>query len=264
MSTSPVTRKDWEAPGVCCLSQGRAGNAWVYRLDTPDGQVVIKDFRKSPWWIRWTWGRWMVGHEYRLMKCLTGLDGVPQKVFRVDKYAFGMEFLKGITISDYNMRAREEVRRKIPEAFLAEPLPLSYFRALERLVWAMHRRGVTHLDTRNAKNVLILPGFKPALIDFQSGVYLRKWYPRWFRKILLLADLSSVYKHYYRMCVVNTGDLATGPDAFPESRAKLFVAHLKLRKLWMLKGYTFISVRKPKDFEALLMSRYGAETERNS
>ena len=93
---------------------------------------------------------------------------------------------------------------------------------------------------------------------------MRKWYPRWFRKILLLADLSSVYKHYYRMCVVNTGDLATGPDAFPESRAKLFVAHLKLRKLWMLKGYTFISVRKPKDFEVLLMSRYGAETERNS
>ena len=260
--TTPVTRKDWEAPGVCCLSKGRAGNARVYRLDTPDGKkVVIKDFRKSPWWIRWTWGRWMVGHEYRLMKCLEGVKGVPQHLFRVDAYAFGMEFLEGITISDYNQRYHENVRAKIPQEYLEEALPLAY---LERLVCAMHRRGVTHLDTRNAKNVLILPGFQPALIDFQSGVYLRKWFPRWVRKILLLADLSSVYKHYYHMCYTPEGKLREGADAFPESRARLFVAHLKLRKLWVLKGYKFISHRKPKDYERFLMSQFDNETERRA
>lgn len=263
--TTPVTRKDWEASGVCCLSKGRAGNARVYRLDTPDGKkVVIKDFRKSPWWIRWTWGRWMVGHEYRLMKCLEGVKGVPQHLFRVDAYAFGMEFLEGITISDYNQRYHENVRAKIPQEYLEEALPLAYFRRLERLVCAMHRRGVTHLDTRNAKNVLILPGFQPALIDFQSGVYLRKWFPRWVRKILLLADLSSVYKHYYHMCYTPEGKLREGADAFPESRARLFVAHLKLRKLWVLKGYKFISHRKPKDYERFLMSQFDNETERRA
>lgn len=259
---NPVTRKDLEAPGVSCLSKGRAGNARVYRVETPEGVFVIKDFRKSPWWIRWTWGRWMVGHEYRLMKCMEGVAGVPQKLFLIDAYAFGMEFLQGITIGDYNQRYRPEVAAKIPSEFLEKPFPLSYFRALERLVCQMHRRGVTHLDTRNAKNVLVLPGFKPALIDFQSGVYLRKWYPRWFRKLLLLADLSSVYKHYYHMCYCSDGSLKEDESAFPESRGRLFVAHMKLRKLWVLKGYKFISHRKPKDFERFLMQRFGDKTER--
>lgn len=254
MST-PVKREDWEKPGVCCLSQGRAGNATVYRLETPDGVVVIKDFRPCPWWIRWTWGRWMVAHEYRLMKCLEGVEGVPQKLFLVDKYAFGMEFLKGITVSEYNHRFREKMCGRIPEVFLKEEIPLSFYRDLERLVCKMHRRKVTHLDARNAKNVLILPGWKPALIDFQSGVYIQKWFPRWVKKILQLADLSSVYKHYYCNCVRN-GEIVEGKGAFPASRARLFVSHIKLRKLWVLEGYKFISHRKTKDYERVLLSRY--------
>lgn len=258
---NPITRNDWEAPGVRMLSKGRAGNARVYLLETPEKKVVIKDFRKSPWWIRWTWGRWMVGHEYRLMKCLEGLPGVPQNVFRADAYAFGMDFLEGITLGDYNQRNMHAHIGLLPADAKLPPLSLHYFRALERLVCAMHRRNVTHLDTRNAKNVLILPDETPALIDFQSGVYLRKWYPKWFRKLLLLADLSSVYKHYFHYCVGLSDNLQELPGAFPESRAKLFISHLKLRKLWMLKGYKFISKRKPKDFERFVMERYGEKEE---
>ena len=259
--SNPVVRKDWEAEGVRCLSKGRAGNARVYLVNTPEKQIVIKDFRKSPWWIRWTWGRWMAGHEYRLMKCLEGLPGVPQHVFRVDAYSFGMDFLEGVTFGDYNQRESDVAHGKMPPESAYPRLPLSYFRALERLVCAMHRRNVTHLDTRNAKNVLILPDNTPALIDFQSGVYLRKWYPKWFRKILLLADLSSVYKHYYHFCFDLKGNLIEGEGAFPESRAKLFLAHLKLRKLWKLKGYTFINNRKMKDYERFLVERYAKQEE---
>jgi predicted Ser/Thr protein kinase len=254
---NPIVRKDWESADVRCLSKGRAGNARVYLLETPEKKVVIKDFRKSPWWIRLTWGRWMVGHEYRLMKCLEGLPGVPQNVFRVDAYAFGMDFLEGMTFGDYNQRNAKVRRGLLPPEAKPPLLPLSYFRDLERLVCAMHRRNVTHLDTRNAKNVIILPDNKPALIDFQSGVYLRKWYPKWFRKLLLLADLSSVYKHYYHFCVMPDGSLREGPGAFPASRAKLFLAHLRLRRLWVLKGYKFISQRKPKHYERCLMERFG-------
>ena len=126
---------------------------------------------------------------------------------------------------------------------------------------ALHRRGVVHLDARNAKNVLVMPGGKPALIDFQSGLVLRRVQPRWFRKLLMLADLSSVYKHYFRYYYDARGkDFREAPGGFPRNRALIFMAHLRLRKLWMLKGYSFLSKRRVKDFEAALNARFGAQS----
>lgn len=255
-----ITRKAWEEGHVVCLSKGRAGNARVYRVEAADGPVVIKDFRKSPWWIRWTWGRWMIGHEYALLKRLEGVEGIPQKVFRVDAYAFGMELLPGSSLGDINQRNIDIVRGTAPEGAQIQRIPASFFRRLERLMCAIHRRGVTHLDSRNAKNVLVLPDDRPALIDFQSGVVLRRWQPKCVRTILKLADISSVYKHYYRYFMGVDGTMPEVPGGFPLSRAKLFLNHMKLRKLWVLKGYSLFSKRKPKGFE-LHMKAYVAAQE---
>lgn len=256
-----ITRKDWEEQPVVCLSKGRAGNARVYRVEASGGAVVIKDFRKSPWWIRWTWGRWMIGHEYALLKRLEGVDGIPQRVFRVDAYAFGMELLPGRSLGDINQTNIDIARGTAPAGAVKHVLPASFFRKLERLMCAIHRRGVTHLDSRNAKNVLVLPDDSPALIDFQSGVVLRKWHPRCVRTILKLADISSVYKHYYRYFMGDDGRMPEVPGGFPLSRAKLFLSHMKLRKLWVLKGYSFVSKRKPKGFELHMQAYVAAQEE---
>ena len=245
-----ITRASWENGNAACLSKGRAGNARVWRVETPEGAFVIKDFSKSPWWIRWTWGRWMIGHEYRLLKALEGLEGVPQKVFRVDAYAFGMEFLEGISLGDRNQHWSE---------LGVGHLPTTFFFKLERLVCAMHRRGVAHLDTRNAKNVMVLPGDKPALVDFQSGVRIQKWFPRWVKRLLWVSDLSSVYKHYYRHYHDGADGFKDGPNGFPESRARILLGMLKLRKLWVFRGYSFISTHKLKPYETALMKRYAAK-----
>lgn len=251
-----ITRADWEDGAAVCLSKGRAGNARVWRVETADGAFAVKDFRKSPWWIRWTWGRWMVGHEYRLMRRLEGLGGIPQRVFRVDAFAFGMELLPGVSLGDLNQANLEaEIRG---DRAAVRRLPGRFFRDLERLVCAMHRRGVAHLDTRNAKNVMVLPGDRPALIDFQSGVRMWGWFPRWVRRLLCLSDLSSVYKHYYRFYYdVGTGDFAEPADGFPPGRARLFMGLLRLRRFWVFKGYSFVSRRKPKDYELVLVRRFG-------
>lgn len=241
-----ITRASWECGGAACLSKGRAGNARVWRVETPEGAFVVKDFRKSPWWIRWTWGRWMIGHEYRLLKALEGLEGVPQQVFRVDAYAFGMAFLEGVSLGDRNQRAATE---------RLDHLPVSFFFRLERLICAMHRRGVAHLDSRNAKNVMVLPGDRPGLVDFQSGVRIRGWFPRWVKRLLWVSDLSSVYKHYYRHYYDGRGGFNDGPGGFPESRARILVGMMRLRRLWVFKGYAFISAHKPKDYELALRRR---------
>ncbi len=249
MQTS-ITRQMWEtpSPNVALLNKGRAGNARVYLITCPEGKYVIKDFRKSPWWIRWTFGRFMIGHEYFMMKQLEGMAGVPQKLFRVDPYAFGMEFVEGETLSAYNDRLTAEwvAYMQLPEATRGKfvpssRLPVAYYEELEAMIKEMHRRGVTHLDNRNAKNVMILPGEHPGLLDFQAGVYLRKWYPKWFKDLLCLADISGVYKHWFRM-----------HRSLPEDRKELLKHHFKLRQMWMFKGYTFLKKREPKGIERYL------------
>ena len=157
-------------------------------------------------------------------------------------------------MGDLNQRNTSIVRGELQGEMTH--LPASFFRDLERLMCALHRRGVTHLDARNAKNVLVLPGNKPALIDFQSGVGLHNFQPRWLRKLLMLADLSSVYKHYFRYYYdARTKQIPAVPGGFPHSRTLIFLGHLRLRKLWMLKGYSFLQKRKMKDFEAALVAQ---------
>lgn len=233
-----ITRKDWEEKPAVCLSKGRAGNARVYRIETPDGPRVVKDFRKSPWWIRWTWGRWMIGHEYALMKRLDGMRGVPQKLQRIDAYSFAMELLPGDTLSAYNDRCQTDTT--VPM------LPEAYFEELEAMVHEMHRRKVTHLDNRNAKNVLIMDDGRPGLLDFQAGVTLRCWLPPFIKRILKMADISGVYKHWYRV----RGELT-------EDRKELLRRHFRLRRLWVFKGYSFFKRRKPKGLEIYLFGEDG-------
>lgn len=245
-----LTRAHWEGPdsGAVCLSKGRAGNARVYLLTLPEGKMVVKDFRKSPWWIRWTFGRFMINHEYTLMKRLEGMPGIPQHLQRIDRYAFAMEWLPGDTLSSYNDHENERTIaiRQDPTLSPLPRLPESYFKELEAMVFEMHRRGVTHLDNRNAKNVLILPGNHPGLIDFQAGILLRHWYPKWFRSILCLADISGVYKHWYRVLGTLT-----------EDRKETLRRHFRLRRLWVFKGYSFFKKRKPKGLEVYLFGEDG-------
>ena len=245
-----ITRDTWEkGEGTVCLNKGRAGNACVYSVTVPDGRFVIKDFSKSPWWIRMTFGRFMIGHEYRMMKRLEGIPGVPQKLFRIDAYAFGMGFMEGETLSAHNVRGNQaEAARMAGRPQAPEPrLPVAFFEEMETIVKEMHRRGVTHLDNRNAKNVMILPGNHPGLLDFQAGVFLHSWYPHWFREVLCLADLSGVYKHWYRELL----DL-------PDDRLELLRRHFRLRRLWVFKGYSFFKQRKPKGVELYLFQKDAA------
>lgn len=221
----PVTRE--MLAGAECLNRGRKANADVFKIVTPEGAWVVKDFKKCPWWIRETYGRFMVAHEYTLMKKLEGIRGVPQKVFKLDAYAMGMEFLKGTTVSAYP-------ERMIPER---------YFIRLEKLMKKVNARGVAHLDTRNAKNVMILSNFAPALVDFQAGVQL-KYVPRWLRYLMEHTDLSGVYKHWYNR----------NAASMDEPRKNILREHFRWRRWWMLKGYTFYKKRVPKGAERELFA----------
>ncbi len=224
----PVSRAAIGTPEAVCLNRGRKANADVWKVETPDGAWVVKDFQKCPWWIRWTYGRFMAWNEYRLLKRLHGINGVPQQIYRLDAYAVVMEFLNGQTLSGYRARITPE-----------------YFLRLEAIVKAMNARGVAHLDTRNAKNVLILADGQPALLDFQAGVMLG-YFPRPLQNLMIHTDLSGVYKHWYHK----------SRESIDDPRKDILREHFRWRRWWMLKGYAFYKRRRPKGSEQALFEEY--------
>ncbi len=235
--TYGVTRALLESPETIVLNRGRKANADVFKVTTAAGEFVVKDFKKCPWWIRWTYGRLMAGHEYRLMAALADIDGIPQQVFRLDAYAMGMAFLKADTLRDH-LRSQE-------------PIPEDYFPALEKLMMQVHARNVSHLDCRNARNVMIDAAGKPILIDFQSGIWMR-FLPKCLRNILILADLSGVYKHWY----------SAAPETMGTARKLTLIRHFKLRRLWVFTGYSWFKMRQPKHSDMRLLAEEEALTKK--
>lgn len=222
-----VTRELLCAPETQMLHKGKTANADVFKVITSQGVFVVKDFKKCPWWIRETYGRIMATREYKMMKTIEDIPGVPNKLFKLDGYAMGMAFLDSQTFSYYR---QQHIK-----------LPVAFFEQLEQLMQAIHARNISHLDSRNSKNVLVLTDGSPALIDFQSGIRMR-WLPSFLKRILILADISGVYKHWYY----------NDPDSLDEPRKEILRKHFKLRQIWVFKGYKWFSKRQPKDIERAL------------
>ena len=205
----PFTREQFSRCATELILKGRWGNADIYRFFKDNDSWVVKDFQPRPFFVRHTYGAWMVGVELSAMRLLAGLKGFPREPFRLDRFAFAYRYTPGIGIGEDD----------------AETTP-AFFEALEKLVEKMHERGVAHLDIRAAKNILITDRGEPFILDFQSYAPLKK-FPRFLRKLLMDVDRSGVYKHWKRKF----------PETMGQERA-MFLERMNLqRRFWILKGY---------------------------
>ena len=210
----PFTRADLLAGESVVLHRGKWGNATVIRVEHDGVSWAVKDFSGSPWGYRLTLGRWLMRRELRFLQALAGIEGLPDRAFRVDVDAFACRYVEGQTL-------KQARRQRVP---LARP----FFRDLERLVQQMHRRGVAHLDLRYASNILVTPERQPVLLDFQTAVSLRRL-PRGCRRLARLSDLSGVYKWWVK----------TDPASLSRRRLDLLRKANRVRRFWMVKGYVF-------------------------
>ena len=192
------------------LRDGRWANARVSLVDIGGRQWVVKDFAPRSWWVRNSVGRLFVRRELATLHRLAGIDGVPPDAFRLDAHAISFGYIEGETLG------RIDEARQTP----------AYFAALERLMRAIHARGVVHLDTRGTGNVLMRPDGSPALIDFQSALSTR-WMPGSLRRFLENVDLTGVYKKWLQRDAASMG---------PE-RIALNERMTRWRRLWVLRGY---------------------------
>lgn len=136
------------------LSRGGRGNPDVWRVDTGEGPVVVKDFAPRGRWIRRLIGPRLIDREERAYRRLAGLPAVPRLLGRVDRLALVLEYRPGVLLS-------RSLRGRLPATFLDE---------LTSAVAAMHARGVVHLDLRHRSNVLAGDDGRPVLVDFASAL----------------------------------------------------------------------------------------------
>ena len=192
------------------LRDGRWANARVERVSIDGEEWTVKDFSSRSWWVRNTLGRLLLRRELRALQRLQGIAGTPGDAFRLDAHAIAARFVPG--------RSLAKIERTL--------ITPDYLERLEGLLEAIHARGVVHLDTRGASNLLMLPDGTPGIIDFQASLSTT-WMPSRLRRLLEDIDMSGVYKKW----------VAWQPQAMDSERRVRFERSNRWRRLWLPRGY---------------------------
>jgi predicted Ser/Thr protein kinase len=154
---APLSRASVQPCVVGSVHTGRSVlQADIMLVEYGGKRYALKDFRLRPRVVRWLFGRCVIAREFRIMKQLEGIEGIPQVVGMVDGDGFLMEYVEG---------------HRLPRLKENDLVPV-FFERLEHLMRAMHARGVGHGDLRR-KNVLVTREFHPYLVDFATAFRVR-------------------------------------------------------------------------------------------
>lgn len=207
----PFSRADVSRAEPPVVSHGRWGNADILRHEHKGAVWMVKDFSNCPAVIKRTWGRWMAARECRVLERLQGIRGIPGQPFMLDALAFCYRYIPGT-----NLKIARKQQKIGPDFFLA----------LEEIVRRMHERNIVHLDIRYMRNILVTDSGEPALLDFQSSLFLDA-IPKMFHAFLKNIDISGVYKCWRKV----------SPATIDAERLRMLEKMERTRSLWIFKGY---------------------------
>jgi|GEM_PF-764336 len=184
--SAPLSRDELGCSTARVLRAARGAKPAILLVERAGRRLIVKDFAGSPWLIRQTYGRWIVGNESRIYARLGGVAGVPAFRGRLDAFAFAVDYVDGRTLKSHHRRS----------------LPAAVFERLAAVQAALHERGVVHLDSHQRKNVLVTADGEPHLVDFATALYLGTgWVARRVLVPLLGgADRLGLHKLRVRYC----------------------------------------------------------------
>ena len=152
----------------------------LVRLITRDGCAVVeKTYREALPPVR-LMGLLLIAWERFIYSRLAGIEGIPEPMPSPDRLTLITRFMGGTNLKDI-CQAPDE----------------SYFEALEKLISAIHQRGVIHLDLRNRRNYGIDDRGRPYLVDFASCLYI-PWNIR-ARRVLEAVDWMGFAKVKHKL-----------------------------------------------------------------
>jgi serine/threonine protein kinase len=130
-------------------------------------------------------GRWSCRRELRFYRALADVPNVPRVLGTIGDTGFVHSFVPGRPLS-----------RDLP-------VPDGFFRQLESLFDTVHERNIAYVDTNKPQNILIGPGGRPYLIDFQISWDLHVIGDWWLSRLILRhfqsEDRYHLLKHRRRM-----------------------------------------------------------------
>lgn len=185
----------------------------ITRIDA----AVVRDARVARPWARWL-ARHLLRREHRALLRLgagPGIEDVP-KILKAEPGRLTRSWIEGQPMH------------------LARPRDPDYFRAASRLVRRLHTARVIHNDLAKETNWLVTPDGRPALVDFQLAMTLRK------RGVLARAlghdDLRHLLKHKRTYL----------PERLTAREKRILETRSRVSRLWMATGkpvYLFITRR---------------------
>lgn len=202
-----MNREDIEQHFICITKGSSFGKPDLNRVEVGDRNFMVKDVRRKNFINRWTLGLWLIHKEWKIYSRLSGIEGIPKVLDRIDRFAFAMEFVPG-----------KPIHR-------GESLPSSFFNQLERLLREVHSRGVIHLDLRHKGNILISDKGDPFLIDFNSSFYFKEkgLLRRLLFPIMRKVDYGGLLKLKHRI----------SPSSMTPEELLFLKRFNRLRKLWI-------------------------------
>lgn len=153
-----VTDQASGQPAVVVFKQGaRVLEPDVYRTEWRGQLAVVKDYSRYQHSPLLLIARWMVRHEAKMLRLLSGWPYSPEFLGMSGKLALVMQYVPGQDL--------DEMKNVGPHLF----------QRLQVALAELHAAGITHNDLRRT-NILINDG-RPVLVDFTSA-----WrFPRWLR-----------------------------------------------------------------------------------
>jgi serine/threonine protein kinase len=195
---------------VTVLKRGPWFKADILRFQHDGGALILKDFSSKSRLMRW-FGRRQLRREQRALHRLRGLEGFPKVLGVVPPCALLLEPMHGGAITRFRRRREEDKAPMLDR--------------LNRLVEAMHARGVAHLDLRKRDNILVTEAGDPSIIDFNASIALEpaSIAARLFFPILRDVDRGALLKWRHFLL----------PERLSESERRRVRRQSRLRRLWI-------------------------------
>lgn len=181
-------------------------------VDSDAGPLIRRDSRGAAIAVRWL-ARHLLSREARALAILEEVDGIPDLI-HLEKGMLDRSYLDGEPMQ------------------AARPEKIEYFHAAAKLVRRMHRLGVVHNDLAKEPNFLVMPGCRPAIIDFQLAWFTEKRGALF--RTLAREDIRHLLKHKRTYC----------PDCLTLREKSILDNPSTISKLWMMTGkpvYLFVT-----------------------
>jgi RIO-like serine/threonine protein kinase len=190
------------------IQKGSWIKADIYRIEGPDGEVVVKDFAAKCRLVRWI-GRFQISRECMAYEALQGAEGVLRFLGRIDAHALALERIEGMALGRCGkMNGRRDM------------LP-----AVRRVVDVIHGRGVIHNDLRGRDNILVCEDGRVVLLDFAGAFCFRpgSFWHRSLYRILACVDEAAFLKW----------KTILDPDALTADERIFLRRFARIRRFWL-------------------------------